>query len=628
MTSISADMTRVTPLLFGFVLVLSICAVYGPTLSSPFLFDDIPNISQNNFLKITELSKDSLLYVCNGAHPNPLRKLPHISFALNYLGCGNQTWCYHVTNIGIHAVTALLVWWFFYQLLGIGWLFRQFGAKKMLLSWLAAMIWALHPIQINAVTYIVQRMTSMSAMFGFLALNFWLKARRCYIPGEKSKPILWTFCSLLAFGAGLFCKENIVVLPILALVTEFLLLRRGQFRIPIIPSILFLISTCLFVWLYLPPERLDFIVSGYERRDFSMVERLLTQTRVLVHYLSLFFFPVGERFSLLYEFPVSRGLFSPFSTFACSLFWIFLGIIVTFFRRKVPIVSWVVGWFLVGHLVESSIIPLEIIFEHRNYLPSASLSLGTVLYGHHGFSNYVSNRRIQWMIVIFALLVLASSVLTRNLDYRDAVVFYRTELKKFPDSRRLRVILAQELNRRGEFQEGGGILRDTVDLYPEDITVLVHWYMFLNRVVGEKQKSEDVYRSIKKSIENGFYDGRHGSTSLKNLADFFMKNGRNQDALFLLDAIIEKHGNLHPLWFNKGVCLSRLQRWEEASIAFRKGLTLDPGNYPLMYWLGKSLIRTGRTPEGCKWVERSKADPATKKGSSLSEKLFENECEG
>lgn len=609
------------------VLFSCIVMIYWSTLHSPFIFDDIPNITKNPYLKIEEISVESFRHVFWGKHPNPLRKLPLMSFAVNFLTCGENPWCYHATNIAIHIICGFLIWWLSFQLLRVDWLPEEDSATRLVLSWFTAMIWALHPIQINAVTYIVQRMTSMAAMFALLSIIFWLKARESYYTGKgRGVVFLRAAISVVSFFLGLFCKENIVVLPFLIVATEYFFIRKGGTRLPVLPILSFLFTVGILIYILVPPERIAFITAGYERRDFNMLERLLTQSRVLFHYITLFFFPAGERFSLLYEFPVSRGIFLPFSTFLSLLFWFFLGVGLWCYRHRFPIASWTLAWFLIGHMVESTIIPLEIIFEHRNYLPSFSLAFWVVIQGRLILKRFLHNPKMQFALGIVVLLVLMSGVLARNFDYHDSVYFYRMELKKFPQSRRLRISLAMELNRRGEYEEGGALLKRTVELFPEDITILVHWYMYLIQVHEDKERAEKVYNRIVTAIQNNLYDGRHGSTSMNNLAKFFMEQGRFRDALFLFDTILEEHANLPQLWYKKGICLAQLGEWSDAVYVFERALKMDENNYPLMYWLGKSLIQSGRVPEGCGWVKRSLDDPRAQRGEFISRQLYMREC--
>lgn len=619
------------------LLVLSIATVYGNTLDGPFLFDDIPNIVQNGFLKIDSLNWDTLKWVWEGKHPSRLRKIPNLTFALNYLSCGFSPYCYHLTNIAIHCISTLLAWWFFFQLLGVGWLKEKFGQNRLWISWFGAMIWGLHPLQINAVTYIVQRMTSMAGLFGLFSLNCMLRARRHFLeaPSNKVKFILWLILSALGWFLGLLCKENLLILPFLALGTEAFLFRRGEFRLPARAIGVAGLGILLVMIFYMPMERIGVVFSGYERRDFNALERLLTQSRVLWHYLSLFVFPASERFALLYEYPISRGLISPATTLPSVISWIFLSIVLWRKRASHPILCWVFFWYLAAHSMESSIIPLELIFEHRNYLPSLSLAFGTILsiilffqYFSKKFSASIllNDPRTQVLLGLGLLFILGTGTYVRNMDYADSITFYRAELEKFPKSKRLRLNLALELNKQGKFGEGGARLKKLVEEYPDDITYLQNWLNFLVRVAGEYEKATDIYGRISRIIEEGRYDHHKDSRALKNLAVYFMDTQEYEKAIYLLDVLLKDYPMYESLWFKKGVCHARMEEWGKAEESFSEGHRLNPGDFPLMYWLGKSLIKMGKKSEGCALVKRAGEDPVREDALQTSQELFQLEC--
>lgn len=612
-------------LFFGLLTVLAVLAVYGRTLQSPFLFDDHANIVQNGFLKIDTLNRDSIVYVLEAPHPSSRRKLANLSFAFNYLWCGLETRCYHIVNIGIHAASSILAFVFFFQLLGTGWLGRKYGNQRFGVAWAAAMLWAVHPININAVTYIVQRMTSMAGMFGLLSLNCWLPARKSFREGWNWQFLGWSGGGILFWVLGLLSKENLILLPLLILVTEVFLFRRGEFRVPW--RFLLVFAALGIAWLVYF-DLLDFwrLLGGYARRDFTLKERLLTQGRVLWHYISLFVYPVADRFSLLYDYPVSRGWLRPLTTLPAVLGWLLLLAFAWKNRQKYPVFCWAILWFLGGHLLESTILPLELIYEHRNYLPGLSLSLGMVLAGVLIADRFSVGGKARILVLCALLLIVGGSTYVRNLDYKDARTFYLRELEKFPESRRLRLNLAVTFNRMGEYANGLALLQDLATRYPQDITIQQNLFTFWSRVAGDEPKALNTVSRIMNLIEEGHYNPREDSPALRRLARDLRRRGECQKALVLIEKLLEDFSHYDSLWVMKGKCLGDLEDWRAAKESFHRALSLRPEDSAISFWYGKSLLETGEKELGCQILFRASKDPVRQNAAEMSKKLYGEEC--
>ena len=612
--------------LFGMLAVLAILTVYGHTLQSPFLFDDESNIVQNGFLKIDTLDRDSIAYVLEAPHPSARRKLANLTFALNYVWCGLEPYCYHLVNIGIHAASAVLAFSFFYQLLGVGWLGRRYGPRRFGIAWAAAMLWALHPIQLNAVTYIVQRMTGMAGMFGLMALNCWLLARKA---GRKGPPVsrvfLWSGGALLFWFLGIMSKENLILLPLMILGTEAFLFRRGEFRVPWRFILVFVVLG--IAWLaYFDLLRFWKLLGGYARRDFTLTERLLTQGRVLWHYISLFVYPVADRFSLLYDFPVSRGWLRPPTTLPAVLGWFLVPAFAWISRKKYPVFLWVVAWFLCGHLLESTILPLEIIYEHRNYLPSLSLSLGMVLGGVFLADRFSLGVWPRVAVLCTFLLIVGGATYIRNLDFKDARTFYLNELEKFPESRRLRLNLAVTFNRMGDYSNGLALLQDLARRHPRDITIQQNLFTFWSEVAGDEPRAMDTLSRIMTLMEDGHYDAREDSPALRRLARHLRQRGEYQKAIVLIEKLLEDYSHFDSLWVMKGKCHGDLGDWRAARDAFRRALSLRPEDSAILFWYGKSLLEIGKKKAGCETLRRASRDRVRQNAAEMSQKLYEEKC--
>jgi tetratricopeptide (TPR) repeat protein len=611
--------------LFGSFLILAVVAVYSQTLHGPFLFDDQSNIVNNTFLKIEELNRDTIAYVLKAPHPSARRKLANLTFAINYLWCGLETHCYHLVNIGIHAISGILAFGFFYQLLGVGWIGCKYGPRRFRMAWVAAMLWVLHPINLNAVTYIVQRMTSMAGMFGLFSLNCWLLSRKSAIARMTPQSVAWGSAGFLFWLAGIFSKENLILLPLMILSTEFILFRRDKIRVPrrILLVFVAMTSACIFIGLWRFWEFFDL----YDIRNFTPVERLLTQSRVLWHYVSLFLYPVTDRFSLLYDFPISRGWLRPPTTLLAVLGWFLVSVFAWINRKKYPVLLWVFAWFFCGHLLESTILPLEIIYEHRNYLPSLAFSLGMVFCGVLLADRVSLGSQTQMAVCCAFLLIVGSATYTRNLDFEDAQTFYARELEKFPESRRLRLNLAIAYNRMGQYDDGFPLLRELAEEYPRDVTILQNLFVFFAEIAANEERSNEILTRILALIEDGYYTAGDDSVAVNNLARYFYNKGDFSTAIVLTDKLIENHSNIDSLWVFKGNCHAQMNEWKAARNAFKKALSLKPDDYAIFFLYGRSLIHTGAVEDGCRQLRRASLDPVHRDTAEKSKKLFSEVCD-
>ena len=212
-------------------------------------------------------------------------------------------------------------------------------------------------------------MTSMAAMFYLLSMIFYIKGRLSL--GRRK--ILYYGGMGLSGLLSIFSKENAFILPFFIALYEIFFFRkweRGFLTRPVIKIFLILIGLGLIGFILLGGRVINLINEGYQYRDFTMSERGLTQLRVVLHYLTLLIFPISSRLNLDYDFPVSKSLFNPPGTFfSLVVILFFIGIGVWKMKRW-PALSFFIFWYFGNLVIESSIIPLEMVYEHRLYLPS------------------------------------------------------------------------------------------------------------------------------------------------------------------------------------------------------------------------------------------------------------------
>jgi tetratricopeptide (TPR) repeat protein len=380
----------------------------------------------------------------------PRRPLAKISLAINYYLSGgtSHTFGYKLTNLAIHLVNTGLVYWFSLLLIRRqAW--RLSDAKHIVPEWIAilvAALWALHPLHLTTVLYVVQRMTSLATLFVLAGLIVYIHGRERI---HKQRAYGYVLMAVGAIGGsvlGFACKENAVVLLPLMLVIEFIFFGvtpetpADRRKLMLFYGLTVLIpATLLGLWLIIHPH---FILDAYLAREFTLIERVLTETRVLWYYVGLLFIPDVRQLSIYHDdIPISTGLFDPWTTPLALLSVISVVIFAVMVRRRYPLFSFAVLWFLVGHSLESSVIGLEIAHEHRNYLPD----IGILLAVGYGLSVTVLRFRksIRSAILLAPLITLGFTTHTLAHTWSSDEAIIETLVRHHPGSARGQYMLAE-----------------------------------------------------------------------------------------------------------------------------------------------------------------------------------------
>jgi protein O-mannosyl-transferase len=353
-----------------FVLLLYWTGLYGG-----FFFDDFVNFLEPEEIRIKGLSWNALSGAWDSGHAGPLgRPISMLSFALNHYFSGFVPFYFKLTNVVIHLLNGLLVYLLVHLIArAMGQSSRPVGVGPVV-ALMLAVAWAIHPIQMTSVLYVVQRMTSLSSMFMLigLVLHIWARQLR---PFDKRG--LWALVVAwgVAFPMALLSKETGVLFVGYVFAYELIIRRhfnRGFDR----PATWFLSSLSVsgLAFLAYLSFSSSWLFGGYEERAFSLFERLITEARIVWTYLGMIFVPSLTDFSLYHDdFEISKGLLQPASTLlaVAGIFVLFL--IAWQQRIKRPLIAFAIAWFLIGHSLESTVFPLELMHEHRNYLPSLAL---------------------------------------------------------------------------------------------------------------------------------------------------------------------------------------------------------------------------------------------------------------
>lgn len=354
-------------------------AIYWPGLQGSFFFDDEPNILRVEALQLDILTLATIREALASGIAGPSgRPVAQLTFALNhYLGGGFDPFIFKATNLVIHATAGILVFLLGLRLLGAASPQAPQGRIQAAASVLAAM-WLLHPLQVTAVLYVVQRMTSLSALFLFAALLQHVRGRET---GGQAGVVRLALAWGLFWPLSFLSKETGALFPLFALAWELILRRQALGRLDRFARMLAVLAGLTLVmgvtYLLLPAGQ--WLWAGYTLRDFSLLERLLTEGRVLWLYLGLILLPRLEALGLHHDdIALSFGLFEPWTTLPAWMGLAGLTWLVWRARARAPLLSFGIAWFLIGHLLESTVLPLEIAHEHRNYVPLFGILLALV----------------------------------------------------------------------------------------------------------------------------------------------------------------------------------------------------------------------------------------------------------
>ena len=374
---ISARIKSPWPLLAWTLLFLVCVAAYWPGLKGPFVFDDFASIADLGDLGgVTDWNTFKAFVF--GGHSGPTgRPLALLTFLIDANNWPADPWPFKRTNLIIHLLNAALLGVLTRLVLRV---LDTDAARSRWVTLVAVGAWMLHPFLVSTTLYAVQRMAQLSTLFVFVGLAGYLLGRMQLSSNAKRAYWIMTFSIGLCTLLGMLAKENAILLPVLAGVAEITIVasRRGQLgALNRTWAALFLVLPTVVIALYLG-ERLfrpDFLEVA-AKRDFSIYERLLTQARILMEYLSNWFVPQLYTTGVFQDHVLpSRGLLSPATTLLSILLHMFAISVLLVKRNKWPLLAFAGLFFYAGHLLESTLLNLELYFEHRNYLSAAFLLL-------------------------------------------------------------------------------------------------------------------------------------------------------------------------------------------------------------------------------------------------------------
>jgi tetratricopeptide (TPR) repeat protein len=445
-----------TPVAFV-ILACLIILIYSNTFNVGFVFDDDGSIVSNELVHIYNLSQLNPARLA--AMFKAGRSVALLSFAVNFYFGRLNVFGYHLVNLIIHIFASWAVYLFIRSTMDLT------GSKRVRsdrIAFIASLLFAVHPVQTQSVTYIVQRETSLATLFYLAAILFYIHTR---VSGKKG----YFFATALLFLLAVGTKQNAAILPVILLGYEFYFFQGlnpqwlKKNRGVLVGAVL---SPLVAGLLYTGPNLIAWMNARYAERSFTLVERVLTQQRVLLHYLSLLFFPLPSRLNLDYDFPLSHGFSIP--TVTAIAFTITALVLAVRLAKSRPILSFCILWYYINLFIESSILALEMVYEHRLYLPSIGIFLLFAVLFHDHVLRYPA-RRVWGMAGIAGLVAIFSFFsFRRNFVWKDDMSLWSDVIKKSPGKSRPHNNLGNVYLNRGNTRMAVEHHKRAIELDPEN----------------------------------------------------------------------------------------------------------------------------------------------------------------
>ena len=348
------------------VLFATAILCYWPSLNGPFLFDDVPNLSElGQRGGITDV--DAFMAFVTGGQSGPLgRPLSLATFVLNGQDWPAEPLPFRITNLLIHFLNGLLVFFLSRSLLATS----HDGETAHKLGLVCMALWLLHPLTASTTAYVIQRMTQLSSLFVLTGLLCYVHGRKI-LGAEPRRGWAWIIGGMGTSGLlAVLSKETGALLPAYALALELTAFRGAAMPAWQRKGLLALLCMPLLLIVGYLALRWDAMMLGFDYRPFSVSERLLTQPVVLAEYIRQVFLPQLSGLGIVHDdFPISTSLLNPVSTLFSLVFIVALLGLAVAWRKRWPLVALGILWFFAGHSLEAGPLSLELYFDHRNYLP-------------------------------------------------------------------------------------------------------------------------------------------------------------------------------------------------------------------------------------------------------------------
>ncbi len=567
------------------LIVAAGAAAYSNSFAGKFLFDDENAIVHNpNVRRLWPPRAGAMRH----------RPVLFLSLAANYAFGGLDVRGYHAVNLAAHLLAALALFGVVRRTLLLPRLGGRFASAALPLAAAAAAIWAVHPLQTGAVTYVVQRAESMMGMFFLLTMYF---AVRGFTGGGRAG---WFASAAAACAAGMGTKEVMVAAPVVVLLYDRVFVAASWREVAGRRWVLYAVLAGTWLIVAAPVAAL---LSGAGSTGVGPRARpwgayALTQSAVIAHYLRLAFWPVG--LCLDYGWTLAKGAADVFPQ-GLLVAALLAGTAVALWRR--PAAGFLGAWFFLILAPTSSIIPLaDAAFEHRMYLPLAAV-VCLVVIGGYALAARLPGRPAAaaagTLLAGAAVAALAALTYLRNEDYADAEAMYRDVVGQRPENQRARANLGFAVFEKGRIAEAGGHFQIATDRAPD-----YHLgHVGLARVAAALGRADAAIGHFQRALQLK----PNAADVHNNLGMLLRARGRVPEAIAHYRRAIEIKPYQAEIHNNLGVALAGEGNRAEAVRCFREAIRCRGGFAGAHKNLGAVLLQLGQGREALRHLQRARA---------------------
>jgi len=573
--------------LAGALVFLFSLLIYLPSFKAPFHFDDLESIINNPFIRVTRLTP-SALYTAAFQDFKQNRPLSNLSFALNYYFNILNPAGYHSLNFSFHLVSGfcalLLLERIFYRRL-------KNLASARLIAIITALLFLAHPVNTQAVTYIVQRHSVMAGCFSLMALLF-------YDLGRSQRRV-WLFALAgLAGLAAMLSKETALVLPILIFVYERWFWQEPGLSLKSLRSnwkwlLALLGGYILMLALLLRGAMAGKLSSDFSEFHFTAFQRTLTEPRALLWYLGLIAYPFAPALSIDHEFAVSTSLFHPFTTLPAILIIIALIGFALIRAKEYPLLSFGILWYFGQLAVEAGPLPIDLVNEHRLYV-AAIPALAAVPYL---LTLRIKNWKAGIALSLLAAVLLGAMTYERNLVWLTRVRLWRDAVLKSPHQARTWYNYCSFLIEAGETNRAGYACSYAVGIDPSRADTHTNLGLCLFQIGDLEAAQNQFLKAIE--LEPDY------AIAYFNLG---LVKGARQD-LAAAKYYFEKALQLKPkdakVYYNLGVIYEKFGEPVNALRFFSSALSLRPEWVEARLKIAAALAEQGRCEDAVQLIRES-----------------------
>ncbi|MGD9971449.1 MAG: tetratricopeptide repeat protein [Desulfatirhabdiaceae bacterium] len=544
------------------ILVTLVAITYGHTLDVPFYLDDFSSIVENPVIYQWDGSPGQIWRY------SAMRIIAYLSLALNYQMHAFQVTGYHVVNILIHILAGMAVLGLLKGLVRTPVTSRMFSASEK--TWIplaAAILFVLHPLQTQAVTYIVQRMASLAALFYVLSMAAYVQAR---LSDHQRNRVIWIIVCILSAGCGILTKQNTATLPFSMIALEYGFFQTPLKKLGLVAlagGIAILAAGLILVGVfdYNPFSLQKMLAMTRETTTISRESYLATQLWVLLRYIRLFFWP--NDLHIDYDFALIDGMYNGQALIGLVIHAGIIGLGI-WQLKKHPLPAFGLLFFYLAHAVESSIIPIrDVVFEHRTYLPNLGLIMVCTW--------FILSQLKRWIpfnaaVAIFLVMAcgLGTATWLRNQQWRDPIALWEDNVKKAPGNLRGWDILGKHYLQAGQPEKALAVLNHAMD---------------------------------QSNIGNDLSNGSASVETILNIVVAHKHLKRYDRGLAIIDQAL--HQDMSPMnrskfYINRGNILFEQQHFDQAEAAFREAIKIYPAGLTARINLSVILGFTNRIAEG------------------------------